>query len=163
MAFDIADVDTWLVASFEGLVPQNSWGERSYFYNPGGNAPRGTYFLTIKEKDGANDRASDLDRPGVWRLNFGLQKPDFVALFGYPPSRPGKGQAIEGPWDFTELDQLTPHPVYGWMGWVAILNPSAGTFEQLKPLIARAHEKARHTFDKRQRSGSASAIPGSSS
>jgi hypothetical protein len=72
MALDIAEVDAWLMASFEGLAPRDSWGERSYFCNPGGKAARGTYFLTIKEKDGANDRASDLDRPGIWRLNFGL-------------------------------------------------------------------------------------------
>lgn len=142
MTLDIRHVDDWLVANFEGLVPQNSWGERSYFVNPQCRAARGAYFVTIKERDGANDRASNLGRPGVWRLNFGLPKGEFVRLFGHLPSRPGKGQTIEGPWDFTALDQLTPHPVYGWMGWVAILTPSASTFGQLKPLVHLAYGKA---------------------
>ena len=48
------------MSTFDGIVPMNSWGERSYFYNPGSRAARGIYFLTIKEKDGANDRASNL-------------------------------------------------------------------------------------------------------
>jgi hypothetical protein len=149
MALDIAEVDAWLMARFEGLAPRDSWGERSYFCNPGGKAARGTYFLTIKEKDGANDRASDLDRPGIWRLNFGLPKAEFMRLFGHPPARPGKGQVIEGPWDFTALDQLTPHPVYGWAAWVAILSPSVETYEELKPLIALAYGKSRVAFQKR--------------
>lgn len=142
MTMTVAAIDAWLLASFADLEPKDSWGERSYFYNPGGRSPRGTYFLTIKEKDGANDRASHLDRPGVWRLNFGLPKTGYAALFGPPPKRPGKGGVIEGPWDFTALDRLTPHPVYGWMSWVAILNPSASVFDGLKPRIGQAYAKA---------------------
>ena len=150
MALDIKDVDTWIMTTFDGLAPGKSWGERSYFYNPDGRTARGTYFLTIKEKDGANDRASNLDRQGVWRINFGLPRPDFVRLFGRLPARPGKGQAIEGPWDFTTLDLLTPHPVYGWMGWVSILNPSPESFDGIKPLIGAAYGKARENFAKRK-------------
>lgn len=150
MVLDIDAVDSWIMSTFDGIVPINSWGERSYFYNPGSRAARGTYFLTIKEKDGANDRASNLDRLGVWRLNFGLPRPDFVRLFGCQPVRPGKGQAIEGPWVFTTLDLLTPHPVYGWMGWVSILNPSRESFDRIKPLIGTAYGKARENFAKRK-------------
>lgn len=46
---------------------------------------RGTYFLTVKSKDGANDSGSMLDRDGVFRLNMGLPKADYVTLFGPPP------------------------------------------------------------------------------
>jgi hypothetical protein len=107
----------------------------------------------LKEKDGENDRASALDRPGIWRMNFGLPRKAFLQLFGHVPARPGKGGVIEGPWDFTACDQLTPHPVYGWMSWVAILNPTAENFETLKPLIAQAHGKAAATFNKRSAKG----------
>lgn len=40
---------------YEGLVPQNTWGETSYFYNPGLKLSRGTYFVTLKAKNGEND------------------------------------------------------------------------------------------------------------
>lgn len=120
-----------------------AWGEVSYFVNPEGRLKRGAYFATIKTTDGENDRASALHRDGVWRLNFGLSKADFVTLFGPPPTRPAKGHSIIGPWDLQALYTLTPHPVYGWMGWVAVLCPDAGQLENLRPLIALAHAKAR--------------------
>ena len=55
----------------EGVVLRESWGERGIYYNPGETLPRGVYILTIKEKDGENDRASQLDREGVYRVNLG--------------------------------------------------------------------------------------------
>ena len=45
---------------------KNSYGERSFFYNPGHLLPSGTYFLTIKTHDGPNDKASQLDRENVF-------------------------------------------------------------------------------------------------
>jgi len=33
-----------------------------------------------------------------------------------------------------------PHPVYGKMYWVCVLNPSAETFETVKGLLAEAYE-----------------------
>ena len=137
------------VSSMPGVVPKAAWGETSYFYNPGHRFERGTYFATIKDHDGANDRASRLDRPGVWRLNMGVAKERYVALFGPPPPRPDRARTIEGDWDFTMLDTITPHPVYGWMGWIAVLNPSASTWARCRPLIESAHGRARATFDKR--------------
>jgi hypothetical protein len=56
---------------------------------------------------------------------------------------------VAGPWDFTALDILTPHPVYGWMGWAAIINPSADSMLALRPLIAMAYDKALLAAQKR--------------
>jgi len=148
----IDDVHAYLLDAYEGLDVQPSWGERAYFYNPGQRFARGAYFLTLKEKDGENDRASALDRPNVWRMNFGLPRKEFIRLFGHVPARPGKGQVIDGPWDFKDIDRLMPHPVYGWASWVAVLNPTKPTFEMLKPLIAQAFAKASATFNKRSAS-----------
>jgi hypothetical protein len=142
-------VHSFIMDTLVDVVPQNAWGETSYFYNPGNRFPRGTYFATIKEKDGDNDRASALDGPGLWRLNFGVQRKTFVGLFGAPPARPGKGGVIEGPWNFSDCDVLTPHPIYGWMSWLAVKNPSVETFEFCKPLIVDAHMKAKATFEGR--------------
>lgn len=35
-----------------------------------------------------------------------------------------------------------PHPVYGWMGWMCILDPSEASFASAGPLIREAHHKA---------------------
>lgn len=143
---------TTYLAALDGTVPVETWGEVAFFYNPGQQLKRGTYFATIKAKDGENDRASALDRDGVWRLNVGIPPALFETRFGPRPARPVKGGVVTGPWDFTALDQLMPHPVYGWMGWIAVNNPSAQTFEACLPLIKAAHKKAATAFAKRVRS-----------
>ena len=138
-----------LTAKFAGTRLVNAWGETSLFYNPNGKLPRGVYFATVKSKDGDNDKASNLDRYGVFRLNVGTTPSLFLDQFGTRPARPAKGCHIDGPWDFTALDTLTPHPVYGWMSWISILNPSAASLTSLGPMIDAAYQKAATAFDKR--------------
>ncbi|NQY61397.1 DUF6194 family protein [Cognatishimia sp.] len=140
-----------LLDRFEGTRVVEAWGERSIFYNPGLMLPRGVYFATVKEKDGENDKASNLDRPGVFRFNVGTTKPVFLERFGPPPARPGKGGVIDGPWDFTAADTLTPHPVYGWMSWVAVLNPSNETLASMSEIVEAAFGKAKMSFEKKVR------------
>jgi hypothetical protein len=140
------------IATLPGVIPLKTWGELSYFYNPGRSLPRGTYFATIKDHDGDNDRASALNCDGVWRLNMGVSKAAFLERFGPPPPRPAKGRVIEGPWDFVGVDKLTPHPVYGWMSWVATLNPTTTTWrDECISLLVDAHKRAQVTFVKRGR------------
>ena len=134
--------------SLPDTVLVESWGERGIFYNPGLRRKRGVYVLTVKEKDGANDRASGLDREGVFRVNLGLRKETYRQRFGELPKRPPKGGVVELPCDFTALDTLLPHPVYAWMGWVCVLNPSAETFGALKPLVEEAYAYAQEKFAK---------------
>ena len=57
--------------TLEGTVLVSSWGERGIFYNPGGKLKRGVYVLTVKEKDGENDKSSRLSREGVYRVSLG--------------------------------------------------------------------------------------------
>ncbi len=90
-------------------------------------------FATIVTKDNEFDSASNLNRPDVFRLNVGVGKETFRALFG---------EKDEATVDFTALDKLMPHPVYAKMYWVSVLNPSAKTFATVKPLIAEAHSLA---------------------
>ncbi len=147
----ITTVENYITSKLPGVVPTSAWGEVSYFYNPGHRLKRGTYFATIKQKDGENDKGSGIDREGVWRLNMGISRASFADLFGRPPARPGKGAIIEGPWDFTQLDQITPHPVYGWMSWIAVLSPSEVTWRTCIPLLHDAYERARTLYAKRMR------------
>ena len=74
---------------------------------------------------------SNLARDGVFRLNIGVGRETYQRLVG----------SMNEP-DYAALDQVRPHPVYARQRWVAILNPSRQTFDDiLKPLIAEAHER----------------------
>jgi hypothetical protein len=135
--------------TFEGVIPKSSWGETSLFYNPGKTLPNGVYFCTIKEKNGDNDKSSNLDRAGVYRVSIGIGKPDYEALFGERPKRPAKGGIIDTGHDFTALNELMPHPIYGWMSWAQILSPSTQSYTNHLPLIRQAYENAVDKFDQK--------------
>ena len=143
------DIVEKIVNEFSGVVPKASWGETSLFYNPGQLLPNGVYFCTIKEKDGDNDKASNLDREGVYRLSIGVGKESFESLFGARPKRPSKGGIIDTEHEFTECNILMPHPIYGWMSWVQILNPSESKFKEIFSLISESHASAVSKFNKK--------------
>jgi uncharacterized protein DUF6194 len=118
-----------VVASGENGAPEVSWGDTFFIHE---HDTHRFPFATIVTKDyGDFDNASNLDRPGVFRLNIGVSKETYQSLF-----------AGEGRHDFTELDRVMPHPVYGRNHWVCVLNPSESTFESLKPLLAEAYDIA---------------------
>ena len=132
IATTFAGVDV-LVASAENGAPEIAWGDTFFIYDPNRDldAARRFPFATIVTKDyGDFDNVSNLDRPGIFRLNIGVSKETYAGLFG------------EGQYDFAALDRLLPHPVYGKNHWVCVLNPSESTFETVKPLLAEAYEIA---------------------
>lgn len=129
-----------LLKNYAGLKIIEAWGETSFFYNPDNSLKRGIYFCTLKNKDGENDKASHLYRADAFRMNFGLSKKTFTSIFNTIPKRPIKGGVIEGDYNFQTYDILTPHPIYGWMAWVSIINPSETSFNNLKSLIDESYE-----------------------
>ena len=137
-----------LTSRFDGLAPKASWGETSLFYNPDLALANGVYFCTVKEHDGANDRSSELDRPGVFRLALGLPAECYERLFGSRPVRPAKGTAVATGHDFTRLDVVMPHPIYAWMGWIQVLNPSDETFGSMESLFAESYDHVVRKFEK---------------
>jgi len=144
----IEEVIAYSLDNFPGVIEAWNWGERSLFYNPHHQLPKGTYFLTFKEKDGANDSASRI-RHGDYRLNVGISKVAFTDRFGAVPARPAAGGVVQTGHDFTQPDRILPHPVYGWMCWIAVLNPTHETFEEIKPLLRGACEQAVERFRSR--------------
>lgn len=106
--------------------------------------------MTVKEKDGDNDKSSKLDKDGVYRVNLGMRKHTFSKVFGSIPARSGKGCVVDMDYNFSSTDELLPHPVYAWMGWICILNPSKERFEELKPFIQEAYEYAKEKYSKRK-------------
>ncbi len=143
------DITNDLLSQFKGLKIFETYGETSFFYNPDDMLKRGIYFCTLKEKDGPNDKASNLNRDHTFRINFGLPKPIFLELFQTLPKRPEQGCMIDDDYDFEALDTLTPHPVYGWMAWVCILTPSQQTWDDLKPLLTQSYDLCRIKYAKR--------------
>ena len=138
--FDGVDV---VVGSEAADSPELAWGDTFFIYDPDGDLePKQQFpFATIVTKDyGEFDRASNLDRPGVFRLNVGISKQTFQSLF----------PAEDAGHDFTVLDRLMPHPVYGKMHWVCVLNPSETTFQSAKALLAEAYGIAVGRLGKRR-------------
>lgn len=140
------DIISYCLTNLEGVILTESWGERGIFYNPKGRLKRGVYVLTVKEKDGDNDKESMLDRKDIYRVNVGLKKKSFINIFGIIPKRPAAGGVVDMNFDFTALDTIMPHPVYAWMSWICVLNPSDKTFETFKMLIQESYEFAKKSI-----------------
>lgn len=132
---------------FTGVVAKQSWGETSLFYNPGNTLPNGVYFCTIKEQNGKNDQASNLDGPGVFRLSVGITKKTYEKIFGCRPKRPTKGGIVDTGHDFSALNEVMPHPIYAWMSWIQVLNPTESTFNSLMPLILEGYNFVYNSAD----------------
>ena len=110
-------------------------------------------FATIVTKDyGEFDNTSQLDRPGVFRLNIGVSRDTFRALFGYAPGEDAP-ESANTTYDHAALDRLMPHPIYAPQSWVSVLNPSVETFEAVKSLLADAYSRVatRHTSSQANR------------
>ncbi len=143
------EIIQYICSNLSGVVPKASWGETSLFYNPGRVLPNGVYFCTLKQHNGENDQASNLEREGVFRVAIGLNPKTYVRLFGQKPARPSKGGIVATDHDFTKLNELMPHPIYAWMCWAQILCPSCHQFESIFPLIEEAYQDAARKFEKK--------------
>jgi hypothetical protein len=133
-----------VTASEADGAPEVAWGDSFCYYDPdGAEANRRMPFATIviKDYDGF-DTASNLNRPGVFRLNISVGRTVFEQLLGYPPA----AHAAQTDIDYTVIDQVIPHPVYAGQGWVSILNPGEATTAQARSLLTEAHARtaARH-------------------
>ena len=90
-------------------------------------------FATIVIKDYVGfDIASQLDRGGLFRLNIEVGKQKFEELFGFAPKAL---DAHRDAFDFTALDRLFPHPLYGSHGWASIINPADASRDAVLALL----------------------------
>lgn len=122
--------------------PDIAWGDTFVFHAPDGTPATAQRmpFATIVTKDYPGfDTASDLDRPGFFRLNIGVGRAAFEELLGYPPA--AHAEHADGT-DYAATDRLIPHPVYAAQGWVAVVNPGPATAGQVKDLLTAAGARA---------------------
>jgi hypothetical protein len=126
-------VDT---ADEAGGAPEIAWGDTFVYTARNQRMP----FATIVVKDYPGfDTESNLDRPGVFRLNVGVGKARFTELLGYPPAEHAAHAAEH---DYTAFDRLIPHPVYAVQAWVSIVNPGPATTELVWLMLIDTHARA---------------------
>lgn len=140
-----ASIAQYIIDTFDGIHTVTADGNTFFFYDPDRKFP----FATLVTND-AYDQTSDLNRPSVFRLNIGIGKQTYRSLFGSRTPTSAEDGGVDSGYDFTALDRLLPHPVYGKMYWVCVLNPSATTFQAaVQPLLAEAYDLAVSKYAKR--------------
>lgn len=147
---NIHEVKQLISDRYEGAIEKKAYGETTYFYNPELKLKNGVYVCTIKEQDGPNDRASQLNREGIYRISTGLSKQEYEKLFGTVPKRPKKGEVVELPFRFDVLNVIMPHPVYSWMSWVCVNSPDEECFERFLECIDISYDLAKVKYKKRK-------------
>ena len=123
-------VDT-ITKTFPDVETSTNFGYTFFFYRSDHKMP----FATMISADNEYDRISNLDRPGVFRLNIGVSKQTFQSLFG-------TAKVDISRYDFTALDVIMPHPEYAQQHFICVLAPSDETFERIRLLLAEAYDIA---------------------
>lgn len=132
----------YITQTFDKIQIATSNGNHFFYYGPEDKIPERTMpFATLVTNDDY-DQISLLNRPGIFRLNIGVSKTTYHSLLGPQPFPPGASGIVDTGHDFTALDQLMPHPIYGHLFWTCVLNPSDKTFQTIKPLLAEAYNAA---------------------
>lgn len=117
-------------------MPSYTWGDRFFFAGEDRMRP----FATIVGHDVPGfDTRSRLSEPGRYRLNIEVGRAEFHNLFGYRPEEfPAHGDEL----DFTQTDQLMPHPAYAVQGWASVVNPGPATADEVERLLEQARARA---------------------
>ena len=134
-------VANYILQTFANVETENNFGYTFYFYGSDHRLP----FATMISSDNEYDRVSNLDRPGVYRLNIGVSKQTFQSLFGSAPVDVSR-------YDFTALDTIMPHPEYAPQHFICVLSPSEATFERVRGFLAEAYDIAVQRQARRKKS-----------
>jgi hypothetical protein len=126
-----SSVADYITKTFPRVETTTNFGYLFFFYGSDHMLP----FATIASTGNEYERISNLDRPGVFRLNIGVSRETFQSLFGTTKVDLDRG-------DFTALDVIMPHPHYSPQNFICVLSPSEATFEGIRPLLAEAYEIA---------------------
>lgn len=109
-----------------------------FYYAPNGIVPKSQPFATIVTKDYPDDRDSRLDRPNAFRVNVSAGAEQFLKYTGKDPRVPTTHDI-----DPSTADVVIPHPVYGRLGWLCVVNPGPQTESSIRELLQHAHHRAR--------------------
>ena len=143
---DETSVVNYITETFPGVETTTNFGYIFFFYRSDHILP----FATLISSDQDYDRFSNLDRPGVFRLNIGVSRETFQSLFG-------TAKVDVSSYDFTALDVIMPHPEYAQQSFICVLSPSEATFERVRALLAEAYDIAVRRFTRRSKKNETSA------
>lgn len=132
MSVSIADIRSFLETALPVVSVHDSTPDLFFFQDDEQKFP----FATIVTHDDPYDNASKLDREGVFRLNLVVDKQTFQELF---PGLQTRTDLDDANFDYQARDMLFPHPVYGRMRWVSVINPD-GVWPVCQDLLTRAHQ-----------------------
>lgn len=135
----LGDVFLQVAKSGDGS-PEIAWGDTfAYCRRPDGSIPQ-MPFVTIVTKDYKGfDEESQLNRGGLFRLNMELGRQQFEQTFGF---RPDLCDGNRARFDFTAINTLFPHPVYGKSSWACIINPDEDSRSLVESCLASAFRLA---------------------
>lgn len=123
--------------------PEIAWGDYFFYYARDGEVPANEQpYATIVTKDYPDDCSSHLDLPDRWRLNIHVGRQTLERLTVQPVGRPAGDPAAD--------DVVLPHPVYGALGWISVINPGEQTAALVSDLLRQAHDQARLRDDRRR-------------
>lgn len=147
----VHDVIRKISDRYEGVNEKKAYGETTFFYNPDRILKNGVYFCTIKEQDGPNDKASFLDRDGIFRISTGITREEFLKIFPMVPKRAAKGGVVDESIDFKQTNKILMHPVYAWMSWICLQSPDEDTFIDFLRYIDISYNKAVQNYQKKMK------------
>jgi hypothetical protein len=142
---DESSVADYIMKTFPGVETTTAYGYTFFFYGSDHTLP----FATIASSDNEYERISNLDRPGVFRLNIGVSRETFQSLFG-------TAKVDISRYDFTLVDVIMPHPDYSPQNFICVLSLSKATFERIRDLLAEAYDIAVRRFNRRNKENTAS-------
>lgn len=135
---DESSMTRYIINTFSQVEMENNYGYTFFFYSTDHMLP----FATLIGEDTEYDHISNLNRPGVYRLNIGISRQSFQALFG-------TAHVDTSAYGYTLLNTIMPHPEYAPQSFVCVLSPEGTTLEQVKQLLAEAYEIAVMRFNRR--------------
>ena len=135
-----SSVTDYITKTFPEVETTTNYGYTFFFYKSDHMVP----FATLISSDQEHDRVSNLDRPGVFRLNIGVSRETFQSLFG-------TAKVDVSNYDFTALDVIMPHPEYAPQNFICVLSPSETTFERIRALLAEAYDITVRRYNRRNK------------
>ncbi len=137
---DETAIATYITTTFPDVETSENYGYTFFFYKDDHTLP----FATLISADNEYDRVSDLDRPGIFRLNIGVSRETFQSLFG-------TAKVNTSNYDYTALDVIMPHPEYAPQSFICVLSPGDATLEQVRTLLAEAYNIAVRKYNRRHK------------
>ncbi|SFS08536.1 hypothetical protein SAMN05216570_2420 [Dyella sp. OK004] len=132
MEMALNDIRDWIQTALQDVEVDDSTADLYFFTGNDAKFP----FATIVTHDDDHDSSSQLNREGIYRLNFPTDKETFQSLF---PGIRGKADLQKASFNHQASDAFFPHPIYGAMRWVSVVNPDF-VWPECKTLLARARE-----------------------